>query len=207
MSEPLFDIVFRGDLMPGHSLPEVKGRLAQLFKIDAAKVEPLFSGAAVTLKRNLDKPTATKYHTVLRSAGAAVDVRPVMPEQTAAAAPQRAAAGFTLAPLGAELLSPQERPRVPEPALDLGRYSVRPLEGYLLDEAERNTDEVALQLDYEFALAPVGADLVEGRSDPEPAPEINPQFDLAEPGANLLKPEETSKREVVQIQTDHISLV
>ena len=61
MPESLFDIVFRGDLMPGHKLPEVKARLARLFKIDAARVEPLFSGAAVVLKRNLDRATADKY--------------------------------------------------------------------------------------------------------------------------------------------------
>lgn len=202
MSEPLFDIVFRGDLMPGHRLPEVKVRLAQLFKIDAVKVDPLFSGAAVTLKRNLDKSTATKYHTALRAAGASVELRPA---QGQAAPSSQRPARFTLAPLGADLLSRGERDNVPEPALHLGSYSVRPLEGYLLDEAERSAVETVLELDYDFELAPVGADLLD-RAEPEPLPEIDPRFELAEPGADLLKPEEKSRQEAVQVRTDHISL-
>lgn len=209
MTEPLFDIVFRGDLMPGHHLPDVKARLAQLFKIDAARVEALFSGAAVTLKRNLDRPTASKYHKVLRSAGAAVDLRPARQEPAASATRRDAPrpAGLSLAPLGAELLSPQERSDNAEPELELNNYSIRPMEGYLLDEAERGRDDITAQVDYDFDLAPLGADLLDARPESEPFPELNPRFELAEPGADVLKPEERSRQEPVQVETDHISLV
>lgn len=74
MSAPLFDIVFRGDILPGKNLVEVKQRLAQLFKADEAKINQLFSGAAVPLKRNLEKAVADKYVAALNQAGADVQL-------------------------------------------------------------------------------------------------------------------------------------
>ncbi len=76
MSEPLFDIIFRGDIVIGHNIQDVKQRLSQLFKIEAAKVDALFAGGAVPLKRKVDKATAEKYKGVLAKAGAQVQVRP-----------------------------------------------------------------------------------------------------------------------------------
>lgn len=204
MPESLFDIVFRGDLMPGHKLPEVKARLARLFKIDAARVEPLFSGAAVVLKRNLDRATADKYVAALQAAGAAVSARPVQAQQSGQAQ-SPAPPGLTLAPVGADLLSPAERGQVQAPVLDLSQYSIRPAEGYLLDDAERRSTAPAQGLDADFELAPVGADL--GQARPAIAPvDLVADFDLAEPGADLLKPEERSEQAVRPISTDHITL-
>ncbi len=74
MSDPRFDIIFRGDIVFGHQIADVKKRLMQLFKADAAKVDALFSGAALPLKRNLDQAAAEKYQAVLLKAGAQVDV-------------------------------------------------------------------------------------------------------------------------------------
>ncbi len=60
MAETTYDIVFRGDIVLGTPLPKVKENLMRLFKIDAAKVESLFSGQAVVLKRGLDDATVKK---------------------------------------------------------------------------------------------------------------------------------------------------
>ena len=70
-----FDIIFLGQLQPGHTLAEVKRRLIELFKADAAKIDALFSGVAVPLKRNLDQAGAKKYQAVLARAGIKVQVR------------------------------------------------------------------------------------------------------------------------------------
>lgn len=207
MPEPLFDIVFRGDLMPGHHLAEVKLRLARLFKIDPQRVEPLFSGAVVTLKRKLDRSTAGKYQTALRAAGAAVELRPAQEEEPVPAPAQSApAAGeLSLAPVGADLMAGQRRMAEPPAELDLRNYSVRPLEGYLLDEAERPRAAVSPVPDQDFDLAPVGADLLDPQGE-EMTPPIAADFELAEPGADLLRPEEQTRREAVRISTDHITL-
>ena len=74
MSNELFDIVFRGDIVMGHNIVEVKQRLGQLFKIDTDKVNSLFTGRAVPLKRNIDAATAEKYQAIIIKAGAQVEV-------------------------------------------------------------------------------------------------------------------------------------
>ncbi|HSC66388.1 MAG TPA: hypothetical protein VLC79_01760, partial [Cellvibrio sp.] len=74
MSAPEFDIIFRGDIVFGHQLAEVKLKLQQLFKTDAAKIDALFTGRPVPLKRNLDEATANKYRDALLKVGAMVEV-------------------------------------------------------------------------------------------------------------------------------------
>ena len=88
MSEPLFDIVFRGDIVIGHNIQDVKQRLSQLFKIDASKVDALFAGGAVPLKRKVDQATADKYKGVLAKAGAQVQIRPAEDGQSAKPQPK-----------------------------------------------------------------------------------------------------------------------
>src|SRR5690606_26150701 len=71
-----FDIIFPGDTVFGQQLADVKLRLQQLFKSDAAKIDALFTGRPVPLKRDLDESTANKYRDALLKAGAMVDICP-----------------------------------------------------------------------------------------------------------------------------------
>lgn len=91
----LFDIVFRGDILPKQQLSQVKQRMAQLFKVDLNKVNSLFTGGAVVLKRNLDRATAEKYVTVLNKAGADVQIRKVEPKPTQKTGGAKQAASVT----------------------------------------------------------------------------------------------------------------
>lgn len=70
MSGKTFAVVFSGKVVEGASVERVKGNLAKLFKVDVAKVERLFSGARVVLKKELDETTAKKYQMALAKAGA-----------------------------------------------------------------------------------------------------------------------------------------
>ena len=74
MSGIHYDIIFRGDLAPGHHLQQVKQNLQQLFKADEKKIQALFSGGAVPLKRNLDRQAAERYQSALLKAGAEVQI-------------------------------------------------------------------------------------------------------------------------------------
>lgn len=58
MNQPRYKIVFDGQLMPEASLETVKDNLARLFKSDPARIENLFSGAPVALKRDLGEGEA-----------------------------------------------------------------------------------------------------------------------------------------------------
>lgn len=76
MTEARYKIVFTGELMPEAALDTVKDNLARLFKSDRHRIETLFSGAAVALKRDLPEAEADKYLSALQQAGARVRKEP-----------------------------------------------------------------------------------------------------------------------------------
>lgn len=72
MTEARYKIVFDGEPMPGVALDTVKENLARLFKSDASRIESLFGGRSVALKRDLPEDEADKYLAALQRAGAKV---------------------------------------------------------------------------------------------------------------------------------------
>ncbi|GAK49283.1 Tll1452 protein [Candidatus Moduliflexus flocculans] len=76
-----FDIVFEGHIKEHASLPDVKRKLAALFKLDEARVEQLFQRVPVVIKRNLTRAEAVKYDRVFEQTGA--ESRIVPASQTA----------------------------------------------------------------------------------------------------------------------------
>ncbi|TRO13120.1 DUF805 domain-containing protein [Ectopseudomonas mendocina] len=72
MNPPRYKIVFDGQLMPEASLEMVKTNLARLFKSDLARIDGLFSGTQVALKRDLGESEAEQYLSALQKAGANV---------------------------------------------------------------------------------------------------------------------------------------
>jgi hypothetical protein len=204
MSAEEFDIVFRGDIVLGHQLTQVKQRLQQLFKSDAERVEALFTGRPVVLKRNLDRETAEKYRDALFKAGAQTTISPagsVAAKAAAPAAPVARKPVWSLAPAGSYLLAPSER-RVFTPLdLDVSRLTLRPAGEPLLDASEQPPAPEAPEVAAEFDLAEVGADLLA----PEERPELPlvayeaGDWDLAEVGADLLTEEERPQPEAPPI--------
>lgn len=73
MAEQQFAIVFRGRLMAGADPVQVRANFARLFNIEAARVEQMFSGQPVIIKKGLDLLSADKYKAALAKAGAIVD--------------------------------------------------------------------------------------------------------------------------------------
>ena len=74
MSGNTFAVVFSGKIAAGASADRVKANVAKLFKVEVAKVERLFTGARVAIKKGLDEATAKKYQMALAKAGAICDV-------------------------------------------------------------------------------------------------------------------------------------
>ena len=93
MADARFHIVFAGQLVKGSDLATVKSNLGKIFKMDAARVEKLFSGQPVVLKKDADQATAMKFRAVLKQAGAECELRPVAAsDQTPATPSTRSAA-------------------------------------------------------------------------------------------------------------------
>lgn len=74
MAADNFAIVFRGKLVEGAALAQVKANFARLFNADAARVEQMFAGQAVMIKKGLDAAGAEKYRQALEKAGALVEI-------------------------------------------------------------------------------------------------------------------------------------
>ncbi|MDP2745547.1 DUF805 domain-containing protein [Pseudomonas sp.] len=72
MTQARFKIVFNGELMPDVSLETAKENLARLFKSDHTRINSLFSGGNVDIKRDLSENEADQYLKALQSAGAKV---------------------------------------------------------------------------------------------------------------------------------------
>jgi hypothetical protein len=217
MIEQTYDIIFRGDIVLGQQLKEVKLRLQQLFKTDAAKIDGLFSGKPVPLKRNLDLISAQKYRDALIKAGAQVELI-LSPDANLTSAPtikttevikvavpppslhipappalkEEMAGNWSLAPVGAQLLPIEERSVVVPNSIDISALSLRKEGGNLLDVNERKSLTTASVVAPNFKLADVGANLVSAEEKlPLPLVEIEiSDWDIAELGADMIDADE-----------------
>jgi uncharacterized protein YbjQ (UPF0145 family) len=94
-----YDIIFEGKTAPGKEIDSVKQALMKLLKADAGRVEQLFVGKPVSIRKNVDAATAEKYRKALEAAGALCHLRPIngagsrktsdRPEATPAPAPPK----------------------------------------------------------------------------------------------------------------------
>lgn len=222
MGNPEYDIIFRGDIVFGHQLAEVKLKLQQLFKADAAKIDALFTGRPVPLKRNLDEVTANKYRDVLLKAGAMVEVcssdkspansppKPAaQPRPQSAASVAPAYAAWTLAPVGADLLPASERPAKPAAvAVDTSGLSLRPAEGNLVDSSEVVHELDAVVIAPDLGLAAVGENLIDADEKLElPLVEVElDDWEIAAPGSDLLMPGERPQVVPVAVANSNFGL-
>jgi len=194
----LFDIIFRGDIMPGHQLPDVKKTLARLFKADEQKINALFTGAAVPLKKNLERPSAEKYQAVLRQAGADVQIS-VAGKVTAKVPPKR-----PTRTVRTEVKTPR-----PERKMTLQERLAQQEKERELQEAKQNEPQAQEKADEgisDFTLAPVGADLLELKDktvEPEVAIDVS-QLSLKPQEGNLVDSAELVHEEPVVVElTDY----
>jgi len=185
-----FSVIFRGDILPGHNLPEVKSRMTQLFKLDDAKLAAVFSGKPVALKKDCDGTTAEKLKDVLTKAGAEVEIR----SNSLTAAPSSPAPVAPRSPPAAEApIKPS--PQIPaDPAANnTGDLKVAPV-GMVMTEAERaaqrkppvqvKTDHIALEKRANSFMT------AEEKPVAKRLPIQAPDFGIAPAGGDLLKPEE-----------------
>ncbi|SMF20906.1 hypothetical protein SAMN02745866_01315 [Alteromonadaceae bacterium Bs31] len=219
-----YNLVFRGILAKGVEAKVAKRNLAHLFKIDANKVESLFSGKPVVLKRGLSLDVASKYRVAIKKAGALVDVELCQPaakpgdgkvsdrkvsdgkanfstpdtseqqkpglipgtetatetESAHSEGDDQRSAGFGLAPVGVDLLKPDEKSVVEPVEVDISALSLKEASGKLLNEDEYRAEE-SLSLDLS-------------------------EFDLAEPGADVLRPDERKAQPQRELDLSALSL-
>lgn len=162
-----YDIVFRGKLASGFDREQAMANLARLFKSDAARVAPLFSGKRVTIKKGVDRETGDKYRSALRKAGLMVAlVRQAPPEPPQPAASQAPAASTNRAQFGIDdPTAKSEPPEPPQPSSSEAQEE-HPAVTTAADDDASIVDDAD--------LAPVGVQLV-----PQVKPEP-PQIDITD---------------------------
>lgn len=163
MSDQQFDVFFRGDIVAGQAVVEVKERLGGLFKLEAAQVDQLFSGRPTAIRRNLDEASAKQYEQALLKIGAVAELRPAKAEEAPAvqAVAHTSAAGslvepsteqintddgLSLAPAGSDVLRPDERANIEVVEVDVSALALEPGGGELLRDDEKHSVE-ATQVD------------------------------------------------------------
>ena len=177
MSDQLFEVAFSGAVRDGEDPAQVRANVGKMFNADADKLDQLFSGKRIVIKKNIDQATAAKYQTALNRAGAECEVRPMGGSADAAATAAASPDSGTESPArGAE---PAARPVSQEYET---RYDGEVAPPPQTDPLGITGDQIE---DLAVTIAPVGSELKDGYAEPE-EPQIDISgFDIAPVGSNL----------------------
>jgi len=205
-----YRLVFRGEVLDGQHKAVVKQRLSAVLKVDGPRLDALFTGKAVTLRKSADSETAARFQVAFKRAGARLRVIPidVQHEETTAPAGAATGPGFNLAPPGTllydtsvapapapvdtshlSLAAPgtdlsDPRPDVAVAVPDLSHMTVAELGADLHDEVPE--PDAVVVVPPTWRIAKVGATLAPAKGPIEPELDIDAiDFDVAPPGTRL----------------------
>jgi hypothetical protein len=194
MSDPKYDIYFRGEILPEADEAEVRAAIAKIFKADNAKLAQLFSGKVSTIKKSVDKATAVKYQQAFKKAGAkvvitiakvAAESSVVAPEavKLEAVKPQVIEGSWDVLPTGNDLLKPDERRNIPD--VDIDTSAIKMVSPFAKVDVDEKIDLPAPDTSH-FSIADVGEDMNPNRIASLPDLELDlSEFSVAEVGAPL----------------------
>lgn len=185
MAVKQYDIIFKGEVVEGVALDNAKKQLSALFNIDAEKVERLFTGKPIALKKGLAFAVANKYRVAIKKAGAVVDVVECKasgetsadhtnePNKTQAAGSSQKPSvknqasvektvnkpTLTVQAVGASLT---DEPSADMPAdVDVSHISLREAQGTLVDESEKAQKKAVVVDISALSMGDVGEDVLQ----------------------------------------------
>ncbi len=208
MSPDTYDVYFSGAMLRNADPEEAKRKIGAMFKLEGAKLDRLFSGKPIPIKRGVDMDQAVKFRVAFRDAGALVDIVPAgQPAPDPAARPQppqRPAAPLppTAAPTAASPAAPPAPATAPPPSTSAGDSGLSLADGPLPPSPEADRTPIPIP---DFGLsAPQGFNLSDCAPPVEaaPLPDIS-AMNLDQAGATL---DETSLPEPLEIDTEALSL-
>ena len=231
-----YDLVFEAERVRGVELLQAKHNLAKLFNISAEKVDALFCGKSVTLKKGLDFETATKYRVAIKKAGCIAQLREVtVAEQQTQKTPvdERSSGtkvpvsdlrsqdssettgqqtdvaddqGLSLSPVGSDVLMASERRVIESIDIDVSDFSIAETGTDLLADDEKTIVE-RVNIDVNLQLSPLGSDVL---SDDEKSNVAVRDVDVS--AYDLAEPgsdlgQALESKQDVSVSTDHLSLL
>lgn len=176
MSSETFDVYFSGTLIKDSDPEKVKRKIGAMFKLEGDRLERLFSGKPVPIKRAVDMDRAIKYRVAFRDAGGLVDIvptgqavptakpPPVRPPETTTRAAAATAATQPLTLAEGPLEAPEEPPQKEIIAPD---YPLSSTEGFDLSDCTTEAPPQAIPDISGLDLTKPGTELDEA---PQPEP-------------------------------------
>ena len=191
MTDTTYQIVVTGVLAAGAQLAQVKENVAKLFNAPAAKLEPLFSGQRVVVKKGLDQAAAQRYVAALQAAGlmstaetlggtASAPAAPGAATQSSAQAPAAPGRGPELAPVGVTII---EASPTPPPDIDISAYNMSPAGTELIERKITPAPDIDISA---LSASPAGADMVNAEAVPAPDIDIS-ALSMSSPGVQLVE--------------------
>lgn len=217
--EERYRLVFRGEVLDGQHSAVVKKKLAQALGIkDEAKLEQMFAGKAVVIRKDADTKTAAKFQVAFKKSGARLRVLPVVlsmeeleakeaaelvqaaqvkadRERADALAAQPDQVGFNdtsawaLMPAGSPVLAEEEREEIVPVEVPTDHISLDKPVAFTSEEAAEESEPIVIDAP-DFDVAAVGAVLAPATSEEPEVAELllDVEFSVAEVGAELVKP-------------------
>ncbi|MBV1919804.1 MAG: hypothetical protein KUG73_03925 [Pseudomonadales bacterium] len=206
MDKKLYDIFFRGGVMPGESIDSVKDNLAKLFKANATQIDAMFSGRAIVIKKSLSKDAALQYQAAMEKAGAKVILREKAgnPDNPAPRPIASTTSNQVNAPKPVTPITTPQPPTVQAPAKTFATsisgdnsWDLAPAGSDVLSESERtpfvpkDVDTSAIKLTSAFAEPEIA-------NTPPPPPPNTDHISVAAVGSDILeeKPPEPPKPDI-----------
>lgn len=193
MAKGTFQVIFSGKIIEHADIEMVKANVGRVFSLSADRIEKLFSGKRLTLKKDIDQSTAERYRATLQRAGALCEIEQVPAIQTVepAAAPAPASdsvpatndTGISLADPGSQIGEQQEvnDANIDTGSMDMAEPGVTLVESQAVPEANIDTGNMD--------MADAGVTLIES----QPIPDANidtGDMAMAEAGVTLAEAEE-----------------
>lgn len=186
MSEKTVSVVFTGKLVEGASQEQVMANFCKMFKADMAKIEPMFSGKPVVIKKGVPESVGKKYQEALYKAGALCKVI----DPTAAKKPAPAAESSE--PPSTPAAAPQPAPPASEeatpPSAEAGSASLESITKATVKEAPSGPG-------LDASIAEPGVVIVEHEA-VEPPQIDTSHLDVGAAGEALAEPEEVPELDV-----------
>ncbi len=234
MSDVLYRLTFSGEMLEGQHPAVVRKKLAALLKLEPERVEKLFSGDTVVIKKSVDEATAARFQAAFKLAGGRLRVTRIggsaeAPAPVTASGAEDAQVTFELAEPGSSLLDQPKN--IPDTNIDTSHLNIANTGEDILEEQYKHTlveqapDVSHISLSDSETFPPTKQDMLDalviepqdwqvgavGEDMLEEYPDIVADidldaidFDLAEPGS--LMDQETRKVPPPAPDTSHISL-
>lgn len=115
-----FRLIFRGEIMPGHQIDAVKQRASALFKVPPERVDALFSGQEIVIRKGVSDADLHRYLAALQKAGLKIHAEPENDLPSLFTPAEEPESAFSPPPAPTPPVSqpvPKDTPQQPQPML------------------------------------------------------------------------------------------